>query len=116
MAVTTRLREWFEAEPWRTSRALFERLQTTFWRRNYGLGVEGDLGRRWDIRRSSRPCATRLSMPLVSPDSMFLPQLNSIEPPWYGPVCQMVWEGWHREVSPHPDQSLLAIPANAAML
>jgi hypothetical protein len=83
---------------------------------DYGLGVEGDLGRRWDIRRSSRPCATRLSMPLVSPDSMFLPQLNSIEPPWYGPVCQMVWEGWHREVSPHPDQSLLAIPANAAML
>ncbi len=25
--VTTRLREWFEAEPWRTSRELFERLQ-----------------------------------------------------------------------------------------
>jgi hypothetical protein len=27
VAVTTRLREWFEAEPWRTSRELFERLQ-----------------------------------------------------------------------------------------
>ena len=35
---------------------------------------------------------------------MFLPQLNSIEPPWYGPVCPVVWEGWHREVSPYPDQ------------
>jgi hypothetical protein len=44
-------------------------------------------------------------MPLVSPDSMFLPQLNSIEPPWYGPVCPVVWEGWRRETSPYPDQS-----------
>ncbi len=34
---------------------------------------------------------------------MFLPQLNSIEPPWYGPVCPVVWEGWRREVSPYPD-------------
>jgi hypothetical protein len=44
-------------------------------------------------------------MPLVSPDSMLLPQLiiNSIEPPWYGPVCPVVWEGWHRDVSPYPD-------------
>jgi hypothetical protein len=30
VAVTTRLREWFEAEPWRTSRELFERLQTEY--------------------------------------------------------------------------------------
>jgi hypothetical protein len=44
-------------------------------------------------------------MPLVSPDSMFLPQLNSIEPPWYGPVCPVVGEGRHREVSPYPDKS-----------
>ena len=29
--------------------------------------------------------------------------LNSIEPPWYGPVCPVVWEGWRREVSPYPD-------------
>ncbi|HEX2681270.1 MAG TPA: transposase, partial [Candidatus Dormibacteraeota bacterium] len=29
-AVTTRLREWFEAEPWRTSRELFERLQAEY--------------------------------------------------------------------------------------
>ena len=34
---------------------------------------------------------------------MFLPQLNSIEPPWYGPVCPVVWEGWRREASPYPD-------------
>jgi hypothetical protein len=27
VTVTTRVREWFEAEPWRTSRELFERLQ-----------------------------------------------------------------------------------------
>ena len=34
---------------------------------------------------------------------MSLPKLNPIEPPWYGPVCPVVWEGWHREVSPYPD-------------
>ncbi len=27
VAVTAQMREWFEAEPWRTSRELFERLQ-----------------------------------------------------------------------------------------
>jgi len=30
VAVTTRLREWFAAEPWRTSRELFERLQAEY--------------------------------------------------------------------------------------
>jgi hypothetical protein len=50
-------------------------------------------------------------MPSVSPDSMFLPQLNSIEPPWYGPVCPVVWEGWHREVSPYPDQTVASYGA-----
>src|SRR5712691_3924483 len=57
-----------------------------------------------DIRQSNRPCATPFSTPSVSPDSMLLPQLNSIEPPWYGPVCPVVWEGWRREVSPYPDR------------
>ena len=38
---------------------------------------------------------------------MSLVQLNSIEPPWYGPVCPVVWEGRHREVSPYPDQSAI---------
>jgi hypothetical protein len=23
--------------------------------------------------------------------------------PWYGPVCPVVGEGWHREVSPYPN-------------
>ena len=35
---------------------------------------------------------------------MFLLKLNPIEPPWYGPVCPVVWEGWRREASPYPDQ------------
>jgi hypothetical protein len=41
---------------------------------------------------------------------MSLPKLNPIEPPWYGPVCPVVWEGWHREVSPYPDQSADSSP------
>jgi hypothetical protein len=32
-----------------------------------------------------------------------LPKLNPVEPPWYGPVCPVVGERWHREVSPYPD-------------
>jgi hypothetical protein len=38
-AVTTELREWFEAEPWRTSRELLERLQTE----HPGVYPEGQL-------------------------------------------------------------------------
>ena len=34
---------------------------------------------------------------------MSLSKFNPVEPPWYGPVCPVVWEGWHREVSPYPD-------------
>src|SRR4051794_31415028 len=30
--------------------------------------------------------------------------LNRIEPPWYGPVCPVVWEGRSREAPPYPDQ------------
>src|SRR6266851_348233 len=56
-----------------------------------------------DIRRSSRLCATRISTALVFPAAMFLLKLNPIEPPWYGPVCPVVWEGWRREASPYPD-------------
>jgi hypothetical protein len=29
---------------------------------------------------------------------------NLIEPPWYGPVCPVVWEGWSRKAPPYPDQ------------
>ena len=31
-------------------------------------------------------------------------RLISIEPPWYGPVCPVVWEGRSREAPPYPDQ------------
>ena len=36
---------------------------------------------------------------------MHPPKLNPIEPPWYGPVCPVVWEGRRRKASPYPDQS-----------
>src|SRR6266478_2096951 len=36
-----------------------------------------------DTRRSNRPCATTISTPSVSPDSMSLPKPNPVEPPWY---------------------------------
>src|SRR6266481_632529 len=56
-----------------------------------------------DTRRSNKLCATTISTHSVSPDSMSLPKPNPVEPPWYGPVCPVVEEGWHREVSPYPD-------------
>jgi hypothetical protein len=28
---------------------------------------------------------------------------QSAEPPRYGPVCPVVWEGRHREMPPYPD-------------
>ena len=39
----------------------------------------------------------------VFPDSMSPQKLNPVEPPWYGPVCPVVWEGRRREASPYPD-------------
>ena len=39
---------------------------------------------------------------------MSLSKLNPVEPPWYGPVCPVVWEGRHREVPPYPDLWLQA--------
>jgi hypothetical protein len=44
----------------------------------------------------------------VCPDSLRRSRLNSIEPPRYGPVCQVVWEGRRREAPPYPDQSLVS--------
>jgi hypothetical protein len=53
-----------------------------------------------DIRPSNRLCATRISSVSVFPASTFLPTLNLIEPPWYGPVCPVVWDttrsSWRR--------------------
>ena len=36
--------------------------------------------------------------------SMSPQKLNPVEPPWYGPVCLVVWEGRRCEASPYPDQ------------
>ena len=47
---------------------------------------------------------------------MLLLKPNPIEPPWYGPVCPVVWEGRRREVSPIPisgaEQSLASVDRN----
>src|SRR4051794_27767092 len=56
-----------------------------------------------DIRPSNRRCAIRISTASAFLASLFLPTLNPTEPPWYGPVCPVVWEGRRREVSPYPD-------------
>src|SRR5438132_11394098 len=41
--------------------------------------------------------------------SMSLAKLNPIEPPWYGPVCPVVWEGRRRAASTYPDQSVAGL-------
>ena len=41
-------------------------------------------------RSVSRPCSARVS--------------QTLEPPWYGPVCPVVGEGRRREAPPYPDQ------------
>jgi hypothetical protein len=46
---------------------------------------------------------------------MSLLKLNPIEPPWYGPVCPVVWEGWHREVSPYPDHRPEPVPQHTCL-
>ena len=47
---------------------------------------------------------TTISSRSVFPESMRPPKPHSVEPPWYGPVCPVVWEGWRREAPPYPDQ------------
>ena len=47
-------------------------------------------------------------------DRMSPSTLNPVEPPWYGPVCPVVWEGRHREVPPYPDMG--AHPVQAVLL
>jgi RNA-directed DNA polymerase len=42
---------------------------------------------------SNRPCGTSFSTNSDFPGSMFPTKLNPVEPPWYGPVCPVVWEG-----------------------
>jgi hypothetical protein len=55
-----------------------------------------------DTRRSNRRWATAISIRSVFPESMRRPKLNSVEPPRYGFVRQVVWEGRRREASPIP--------------
>ena len=40
---------------------------------------------------------------------MFLTKLNPSNRRGTRPVCPVVWEGWHREVSPYPDLCPLAV-------
>ena len=51
-----------------------------------------DFGACHHIRRCSKPCATMRSMISDSPGFMSPQLLNPVEPPWYGPVCPVVWE------------------------
>src|SRR5205085_1311772 len=65
-------------------------------------GAEVSRGR----SRSCRPFRRAFQCPLQiarSPllDRCALAQL--LEPPWYRPVCQVVWEGRSREAPPYPD-------------
>lgn len=60
-----------------------------------------------DTRRFNTLYKITCSTLLAAPESSCLCRLNSIEPPWYGPVCPVVWEGWRRETSPYPDQAAL---------
>src|SRR5208282_1373861 len=66
-------------------------------------GSPTGLWRMSDIRRSNKPYATTISSRSVFPEPMRPPKPNSVEPPWYGPVCPVVWEGWRRKASPYPD-------------
>src|SRR5262245_23152425 len=36
------------------------------------------------------------------------PNGAAIEPPWYGPVCPVVWEGRSREAPPYPHECKFA--------
>jgi hypothetical protein len=61
-----------------------------------------------DTQRSNRPCATTISTRSVFPDSMSLPHLNPVEPPWYVTRMPGGVGGRRREAPPDPDQSLLS--------
>jgi hypothetical protein len=73
--------------------------QPIIWQIRRGARLVGDDDPTWN-----RPCAITTSTHSVFLDSTSPPKLNPVEPPWYGPVCPVVGEGWHREVSPHPNQ------------
>ena len=56
------------------------------------------------VRSSGGPASPtqRLFNLLGLPRILRPPKPNLVEPPWYGPVCPVVWEGWRREASPCP--------------
>ncbi len=69
-----------------------------------------------DTRRFNTPYEITHSNSLGLPKSLCLCRLNSIEPPWNGPVCSVVWEGWRRETSPYPDpwhEPVITIPCES---
>ena len=70
---------------------------TGFWRMSGHPAVQQALRNRYfdSTRPSSTPC--------------LCPKLNPIEPPWYGPVCPVVWEGRSREAPPYPDHRRTAV-------
>jgi hypothetical protein len=49
------------------------------------------------------PFRPRTSMLSDCQDLLLDQTVNSTEPPWYGPVCPVVWEEGSREPSPYPD-------------
>jgi group II intron reverse transcriptase/maturase len=53
--------------------------------------------------RSTGSAQSLLRFTRSPPSLCWLPRLNLIEPPRYGPVCPVVGEGWRREASPYPD-------------
>ena len=83
--------------------------------KNYAIAAYRSSMRRWrparprasgecqDTHRSNRRCATAISIRSVFPESMCPSKLNSVEPPRYGSVCPVVWEGRCREAPPYPD-------------
>ena len=52
-------------------------------------------------RHASLPVAWRLYLPQ---EWAAVRVSQTLEPPWYGPVCLVVWEGRRREAPPYPDQ------------
>ncbi len=70
-------------------------------------GSPTGLWRMSDTRRSNKPTQRRVRVARTSPNLCARPSLTRSNRRGTGPVCPVVWEGWRREASPYPDQSLL---------
>ena len=53
--------------------------------------------------RSVSPSRTPTSTHTAYPAWLLVDGLKLTEPPWYGPVCPVVWEGGSREAPPYPN-------------